>query len=87
MSMNLLNIASASAVNNHFVPSRGGYYSSPYYDDDQGQNPHQHLFSSSSFHAINHAAMPNRTEVTANAFMLDMNILLGTGWNEFELQM
>ncbi|KAK4510975.1 metalloprotease [Mucor velutinosus] len=68
----------------------GGYYA-PFKADDyyEGQNPHQHLFSSSSFHAINHASiLPNRnTDITANAFMEDINVLLGTGWNEFELQM
>ncbi|GAA5806139.1 hypothetical protein HPULCUR_011668 [Helicostylum pulchrum] len=67
---------------------RGGFHASVYNDDfHQGQNPHQHLFSSSSFHTINHAALPNRTEIATNSFMLDMNLLLGTGWNEFELQM
>ncbi|CAO0789817.1 unnamed protein product [Mucor circinelloides] len=68
----------------------GGYYA-PFKMDDyyEGQNPHQHLFSSSSFHAINHASiLPSRnTDITANAFMEDINVLLGTGWNEFELQM
>ncbi|GAN08858.1 conserved hypothetical protein [Mucor ambiguus] len=68
----------------------GGYYA-PFKIDDhyEGQNPHQHLFSSSSFHAINHASiLPSRnTDITANAFMEDINVLLGTGWNEFELQM
>ncbi|CEP19240.1 hypothetical protein [Parasitella parasitica] len=70
--------------------SGGGYYA-PYRTDDyyEGQNPHQHLFSSSSFHTINHASiLPSRnTEIIANAFMEDINVLLGTGWNEFELQM
>jgi hypothetical protein len=53
------------------------------------QNPHQHLFSSSSFHAINHASLhAGRTaEIVSNAFMLDTNLLLGSGWNDFELQM
>lgn len=53
------------------------------------QNPHQHLFSSSSFHAINHASLhASRTaEVVSNAFMLDTSMLLGSGWNDFELQM
>lgn len=79
----------SSVIHNNFMPATtsGGYYSSAYYDNDQGQNPHQHLFSSSSFHAVNHAAMPNRTEIATNAFMFDINMLLGTGWNEFELQM
>jgi hypothetical protein len=68
----------------------GGYYA-PFKTDNyyEGQNPHQHLFSSSSFHAINHASiLPSRNiDITANAFMEDINVLLGTGWNEFELQM
>jgi hypothetical protein len=78
----------ATTTTQNYINTRGGYYSTTYFDDyHQGQNPHQHLFSSSSFHAINHAAIPNRTEIATNSFMTDMNILLGTGWNEFELQM
>ncbi|KAI8636875.1 Gti1/Pac2 family-domain-containing protein [Parasitella parasitica] len=68
-----------------------GTYYAPFRTDDyyEGQNPHQHLFSSSSFHTVNHASIiPNRsTDITANAFMEDISVLLGTGWNEFELQM
>ncbi|KAI8070720.1 Gti1/Pac2 family-domain-containing protein [Gongronella butleri] len=55
--------------------------------DRMEQNPHQHLFSSTSFHAINHAALTNRTELVGNAFMLDPDALLGSGWNDFEMQM
>lgn len=51
------------------------------------QNPHQHLFSSSSFHTINHASINQRIDPIANAFMIDIDALLGTGWNEFELQL
>ncbi|KAF7722728.1 hypothetical protein EC973_002821 [Apophysomyces ossiformis] len=51
------------------------------------QNPHQHLFSSSSFHTINHAALHTRTELVANSFMLDPNLLLGLNSGEFEMQM
>ncbi|KAI8881293.1 hypothetical protein K501DRAFT_324571 [Backusella circina FSU 941] len=51
------------------------------------QNPHQHLFSSSSFHTINHASISQRIDPIANAFMIDIDMLLGTGWNEFELQL
>jgi hypothetical protein len=71
----------------------GGYnhhHYSSFQNDGFDQNPHQHLFSSSSFHAINHASiLPSRTNelITTNSFMADMNILLGTGWNDFELQM
>ncbi|ORX60314.1 hypothetical protein DM01DRAFT_1300040 [Hesseltinella vesiculosa] len=51
------------------------------------QNPHQHLFSSTSFHAINHASLASRNELIGNAFMLDPDTLLGSGWNDFEMQM
>ncbi|ORY94901.1 Gti1/Pac2 family-domain-containing protein [Syncephalastrum racemosum] len=51
------------------------------------QNPHQHLFSSTSFHSINHSAVPMRTDIIANAFMFDPAALLGSGWNEFEMQL
>ncbi|KAL9542184.1 hypothetical protein MBANPS3_008735 [Mucor bainieri] len=90
--------SSLSNTNNDYIMTNnqmgliasGGYYA-PFKMDDyyEGQNPHQHLFSSSSFHAINHASiLPSRnTDITANAFMEDINVLLGTGWNEFELQM
>lgn len=82
-----MNFAEPATIENYINP-RGSYYSPAYFDDyHQGQNPHQHLFSSSSFHTINHAAIPYRTEIATNSFMTDMNILLGTGWNEFELQM
>lgn len=87
-----LDFNSESTVNvdgahNYLIPRSS--YNSPAYVNDyrQEQNPHQHLFSSSSFHAINYAAIPHRAELAANSFMLDMNVLLGTGWNEFELQM
>lgn len=63
-------------------------FSTGYSNERLDQNPHQHLFSSTSFHAINHAAMPTRTtELVSNAFMLDTNALLGSGWNDFEMQM
>jgi hypothetical protein len=75
----------------NFIASGGYHHPYPLFqNDDFGQNPHQHLFSSSSFHAVNHASIiPSRTNelITANSFMADMNILLGTGWNDFELQM
>ncbi|KAL1931706.1 hypothetical protein VTP01DRAFT_9849 [Rhizomucor pusillus] len=60
---------------------------SGYHLDRQEQNPHQHLFSSTSLHHINHAAMPLQTTVITNAFMYDPNCLLGYGWNDYELQM
>ncbi|CAO3591369.1 unnamed protein product [Absidia cylindrospora] len=63
-------------------------FSTGYSNERYDQNPHQHLFSSTSFHAINHAALPTRTtELVSNAFMLDTNALLGSGWNDFEMQM
>ncbi|SAM09382.1 hypothetical protein [Absidia glauca] len=62
-------------------------FSTGYSIDRFDQNPHQHLFSSTSFHAINHAAIPTRTpELVSNAFMLDINALFGSGWNDFEIQ-
>lgn len=58
------------------------------FSDRQDQNPHQHLFSSTSLHAVNHSAVPMLgNEVAANAFMADPNYFLGLGWNEFEMQM
>ena len=60
---------------------------SSYHLDRQDQNPHQHLFYSTSLHAVNHSAIPMRSEVISNAFMLDPNYVLGSGWNEFEMQL
>ncbi|KAI8328308.1 Gti1/Pac2 family-domain-containing protein [Choanephora cucurbitarum] len=69
------------------MPSSMSYYPLMQVDDYQhSQNPHQHLFSSHSFHAINHASIiPQRSTdlVAANAFMVDPLL----GWNEFEWQM
>ncbi|RCH79408.1 hypothetical protein CU098_005151, partial [Rhizopus stolonifer] len=75
-----------SATFNQGLIASGGYYPSFCTDD---QNPHQHLFSSGSFHAVNHASIiSHRTAdlVATNSFMEDINLLLGTGWNDFELQ-
>lgn len=87
LDFNSESIVNVDSVHNYLNPR--GSYNSPVHASDylQEQNPHQHLFSSSSFHAINYAAIPHRAEIAANSFMLDMNDLLGTGWNEFELQM
>ncbi|KAI8966935.1 Gti1/Pac2 family-domain-containing protein [Mycotypha africana] len=76
-----------------------GYGSGPYHhpilssveeDFRQGQNPHQHLFFSNSFHSMNNASLSNNGHfhlVSANAHMADMNLLLKAGWNEFEIQL
>ncbi|CAO3597761.1 unnamed protein product [Absidia cylindrospora] len=69
----------------HWLPHS---FSTGYSNERHEQNPHQHLFSSTSLHSINHAAIPTRTtELISNAFMLDTNALLGSGWNDFEMQM
>ncbi|KAI9299399.1 hypothetical protein BJ944DRAFT_245300, partial [Cunninghamella echinulata] len=69
---------------NHYVPHS---FSSGYSNDRYEQNPHQHLFSSNSFHAINHASLHSRTELVSNAFSVDQASLLGLGWNDFEMQL
>ncbi|KAI8096855.1 uncharacterized protein BX664DRAFT_67859 [Halteromyces radiatus] len=71
--------------NHHWIPHS---FSTGYSNERYDQNPHQHLFSSTSFHAVNHASLSIRTpELVSNAFMLDSNTLLGSGWNDFEMQM
>jgi hypothetical protein len=67
------------------IPSSNRYH---HYSNELQPNPYQHLYSSASFHAVNHASIiPNRNNnlITANAFMEDINAILG--WSEFELQM
>jgi hypothetical protein len=54
-------------------------------EDYTQQNPHQHLFSSNSFHTFSHAS--HRTDIAHDSYMFDINLLLGTGWNDFEIQM
>ncbi|CAO3642489.1 unnamed protein product [Cunninghamella blakesleeana] len=68
----------------HYIPHS---FNTGYSTDRYEQNPHQHLFSSTSFHAVNHASLHTRTELVSNAYSIDQAALLGLGWNDFEMQL